>query len=744
MLGEVVCRIISVGMAYVTGCILLLAYIFYSRQFKKKNSIYMIGFVFFFLGVFCVHNWQKMLEVAVLPDGANIRFRGMVLKREESEYGITYVLKASGLNENTTSVCVEMELKLEEQLVLGTHIEGQGVLVAFDKATNPGGYDEKNYQLGNGIVFAIKDVVPTQLQRPVVPWREWLYQFRSGVSQIFESVLEETNASLATAMVLGDKKGLDSEIKELYQKNGIAHLIAISGLHIAMIGGSLYRMLRGFTGSYPISAVLGVGFILLYGVMTGLSGATVRAVIMLITSMGADVFGRRYDGLSAIAIALLVMLVLNPYQLTQVGFQLSFGAVIGIALIHPLWKLYFPKLPKILEGLCVSISVQLVLTPIMLFYFYEIPMYSVLVNVIVVPVMSILLGALLLCGGLGLVSIKLATIPAFIANLIFELYGAICKLSESLPGHTLCTGSVKPFWIFLYYLVLGSAVWLLYQRKKKLALWAGLFIVLLFVVLYLPPKLMVCMFDVGQGDGIYIRTPNRTHILVDGGSSTKNKVGKYVLKNGLKYYGAATLDYVFISHSDSDHYSGINELLEEDWIDIKCVVLPAITNPDEAYQELVYLARNRGCQIFYMKKGDSLEVDGVSFQCLAPVEQIYIDKNAGSIVLQMSYGAFDMLFTGDLIAEEECKIVNDIKGTLEVLKVAHHGSATSTSAPFLECLQPVIACVSVGERNRYGHPAREVMDRLEQFVEKIYLTKDNGAITIETDGNAYEVHTFLN
>lgn len=743
MLGEVVCRIISVSMACLAGCILLFVYVFYGRQFQKRNRVYMVGVVFFFLGVFCLHNWQKMLEITTLSDGTNVNFSGNVLKREESEYGVTYVMKASSLEQKSTSIRLELKLEPEEALILGTKLEGQGVVSAFGKATNPGGYDEKSYQMGNGILLALDDVVLMQAHPPIIPWREWLYRFRSTLSQIFESVFEEANASLAVAMVLGDKTGLDSEIKELYQKNGIAHLIAISGLHIAMIGGSLYRMLRKMTGSYPIAAVVGVGFILSYGVMTGLSGATVRAIIMLITSIGADVFGRRYDGLSAIAFALLLMLISNPYQLTQVGFQLSFGAVIGIALIQPLWKLYIPKIPKVFDGLCVSISVQLVLTPIMLYYFYEIPVYSILVNVIVVPIMSFLLGALLLCGSVGLFSIKLATIPAFIANFIFELYEEICKISECLPGHTLCTGNVKPAWIILYYILLGGAMWLLYQRKKKLALGAGFVLILLFVVLYLPTRLMVCMFDVGQGDGIYIRTPNRTHILVDGGSSTKNKVGKYVLKNGLKYYGVEALDYVFVSHSDSDHYSGIKELLEEDWIDIKCVVFPAVTNPDESYQELVSLSRNRGCQIYYMKKDDVLEVSGVRFYCLSPLEQAYEDKNAGSIVLHMSYGEFDMLFTGDLTAEEELKIINDIEDKLEILKVAHHGSATSTSASFLESLRPVVACVSVGEKNRYGHPAKEVMERLKLFAEKIYLTKDNGAITIETDGNVYEVHTFL-
>lgn len=684
-----------------------------------------------------------MTNACDVSEGTQVSFEGKVLKKEETAYSTSYIVKLKRLNDEDIAAKLQIYLQEDDYLRLGSYVKGEGIAKAFSKSSNPGGYDETSYKYGNGILLALEKVNLVRVDTVLIPWRDCLDKVQDNLAGVFSNLFDDKRASLATAMVLGDKKNLDADVKTLYQRNGIAHLIAISGLHIAMIGGTLYKCLRRLTGSYPIAAIIGVVFIISYGVMTGLSGATYRAVIMLVTSIGADIFGRRYDGLTAIALALLIMLVNNPYQITQVGFLLSFGAVLGIVLIQPMWKQWIPKIPRCLDGLFVSISVQLVLNPIMLYYFYEIPIYGIFLNMIVVPLMNILLAMLIFCSVIGVFSVGLASVPAYIADGIFALYEMLCGVMEQLPGHTLCTGKPEVWWIVVYYVLLSLGVYFSYRNHRRVSMTIIVILMLSFGVFLLPTKVNICMFDVGQGDGIYIRTKHQRHVLIDGGSSSENRVGQYVLKNGLKYYGAATVDYVFVTHSDSDHYSGIQELLEEELIEICNIVFPAIANPDETYLELVDLAKKRGCTIYYMKKGDFLELDGVLFQCLNPLQQAYEDKNAGSIVLQMNYGDFDMLLTGDLNVEAEHKILKDITDTVEVLKVAHHGSATSTSDSFLRKLRPMVACISVGEQNLYGHPAKEVIERLWQYAGKIYLTKDSGAITIETDGTEYSVDVFL-
>ena len=744
ILGEILFRImpisiigvIVVGMAF--GI-----YIIPVAFVKKYNKVLLTGILFFLFGVVRFGDISRQISFCDMEEGTPVMVQGLVTGVEVSGKNTYYILKAEKIQGKEIHIKIRLSFRKEEHIVLGSKLTGRGVVELFENATSPGGYDEESYQYGKGVFLFLKDVEYIETVKPVIPVRERLYRIRQLLSKTYKNLFDEKNGSLASAMVLGNKESLDADVKQLYQRNGIAHLLAISGLHIAMIGGSLYRLLRKRLGSYPIAAGIGILFIVLYGVMTGLSGATHRAVIMLITLIGAEVNGRRYDAVTAISFALFLMLFANPYQITQVGFLLSFGAVLGIALVNPLWKRIFPNMPRCLEGMMVSVSVQLMILPVMLYFFYEVPVYGILLNVIVVPLMSVLLFFLLFCGIMGIFFLKGAVLLAKPAQIIFWFYEVVCELSEGLPCHTICTGKPSVIWIIFYYGILCLMLIVGYRKNYKLFFLADMLYVGMFLLFLLPGSLKICVLDVGQGDGIYLRTPDKKHILIDGGSSSKQKVGTYVLKNGVKYYGGATLDYVFISHSDSDHYSGIVELFDEETIHIKNLILPAVLNPDDAYRQIEKIALEKECNIHYMKRGDKLTVGDVTFYCLNPTEREYEDKNQGSLVFLVNYVDFDFLATGDMDKTVEGEIIDKINGKVEVLKVAHHGSATSSSELFLKSTKPKVACVSVGAKNSYGHPAREVMERLERFCGKIYLTKDSGAITIDTDGKTYQIKTFL-
>lgn len=776
ILGEVLTRALPIGAVVLCtiGAGALLTALCLQRKtpgwIKENRNILGLGLLFFVMGACCMAGTRCMTEYCMEQTGKEIWFAGKITGLEVSERETCYIVAVRELTDSDAQeqhpfhMKLEVSLEGQETLLLGSRIQGRGRVKEFSRAANPGGYDEQSYQYGNGVFLALQETELETVVSPEVPVRQYLYEIRQRLSGVYYDMLDEENGSLAAAMVLGDKEGLDAELKQLYQRNGIAHLIAISGLHIAMIGGTLYRFLRKLSGSYLVSAGIGMAFICLYGMMTGMSGATMRAVVMLIISIGADVGGRRYDALTSIALALFWMLLSNPYQITQAGFLLSFGAVMGIALVNPVWKLLLPEMPHCLEGLFVSISVQLVLLPVMLYYFYEIPLYGVLLNVIVVPLMSLLLSVLIAGGLAGCFWTQGARLMSLPAQLIFKLYAWLCHASEGLPFHTVCTGRPDMRWLAGYYMIMAVFLLAAYSREETSAIgryckkkcrkikiyWkfllagVGIAYALQFAVFCLPASLTVCMLDVGQGDGIYIRTPSRHHVLIDGGSSSRQKVGTYVLKNSTKFYGAGKLDYVFVSHSDSDHYSGIIELLEDDTVSIGNFVLPDIANPDEAYRKLEQMAMEKGCRLYYMKRGDTLQIDGITFTCLNPEAKEYADKNTGSLVLKLSYRNFDVLLTGDMDKSVEESILVDMAGeTIEVLKVAHHGSVTASSEVFLKTVRPEVACVSVGEGNRYGHPAAEVMERLSVYAEKIYLTKDSGAITIDTDGRTYRVTPFL-
>ena len=745
ILGEVVCRITSISMVMILAVGMAAGIFVIPISFlKKQRTLLWIGSVFLLLGAVRVEQVQTQEFLSKMEEGADVAFSGKVVDLEQKEKGNVYLVKAVSLNEKKWSGKIRFTLAEEEELEWGSYVCAKGEVKNFSKATNPGGYDEESVRKGNGIFLQLQNVLIVENTPAKYPLRGKLMKIRQHLVVSYQKLFGEKNASLAAAMVLGEKKTLDADVKSLYQRNGIAHLIAISGLHIAMIGGTLYQLLRKCSGSYTVSAVIGLTFILLYGIMTGLSGATLRAVIMLGIQIGAEVGGRRYDSITAVALALLLMLFHNPFQITQVGFLLSFGAILGIIWIQPAWKMLFPKLPNCMDGLLVSISVQIMTLPIMLYYFYEIPVYGIFLNVIVVPVMSILLFCLIVCGITGCFFTPAAQILAKPAQWIFWLYEWLCTLTEKLPLHTVCIGRPELVWIVFYYLLLAVTLWIISKRGFcRLLFLMGIMYAGLFVLVQGADTFKICMLDVGQGDGIYMRTPEGKHILMDGGSSSKQKVGEYVLKNGVKYYGGAVLDYVFISHTDSDHYSGILELLEEETIQIKHLVLPVVSQLEDADLELEQKAAERGCVVYRMKAGDQLKIGELTFNCLHPDEKGYTDKNQGSLVLLASYGEFDFLMTGDIDNEIVKGLIDKISDSIEVLKVAHHGSATASSEEFLMKLNPSVALVSVGENNRYGHPAKECMERLEQFCDKIYLTKDSGAITIETDGSTYQIETYV-
>lgn len=761
VLGELLCRWIPIkGL----GCVWMLCASLFLVCRKGRHFLCLAQYEgILWIGLFCVlwgictmqifEEQRKWIEAC---EGKNVIFVGTVVEEKDCFQGTEYILKIRQLVVDGEKRWVKLKLRIVNKegskWSLSEKLVGEGSITLFSGATNPGGFDQRSYQYGKGVFADLEDVKIETEEPPVFPVMERLRIFRERMCNTYEILLGESYASLAKAMVLGDKENLDPEWKALYQKNGIAHLIAISGLHIAMIGGSLYQLLRRLLGSYFFAASVGIGVILSYGVMTGLSGATLRAVIMLLLSMGADLCGRRYDLITAMAVALGLMVLANPYQLTQAGFQLSFGAVLGIGWVLPGLKPLFSKLPYWMNGFMVSVSVQIMLTPVMLYHFYSIPVYGVFLNILVVPLMSVLLPVLIAGGLTGMLSIPTGTYMILPGKWILYLYQCFCKASEALPVHTLNTGRPSVFWMILYYSLLVILICYLNKagkesmRKEIRGLVFGIFLSYLglFGSFWGTDSLVVSMFDVGQGDGIYVRTPHKKHILIDGGSSSIRNTGEYVLQKGAGYYGAGKIDFVLLSHSDSDHYSGIRELLQAGDMEIKNLILPQIMNPDEAYEELVALGRERNCNIYFFQRGDELVIDQVTFTCLNPERRVYEDKNTGSMVLHMNYGEFDMLFTGDMDCQVERELIshNCLDYSVEVLKVAHHGSATASGEEFLSCLKPQFALVSVGEKNRFGHPAKEVLQRLGNYADKIYLTKDSGAITIETDGTKYKITTY--
>jgi competence protein ComEC len=487
---------------------------------------------------------------------------------------------------------------------------------------------------------------------------------------------------------------------------------------------------------------------------------------MCILVIAADLLGRTPDTLTSLGAAALVLMLTNPLSAKQSAFRLSFGAVLAIALVSPIWKLYKPKSGKLFSSLSTGICVLLFTFPLLLACFYEYPLYSTLLNLFVIPLMSALMTLGILCGLLGLFWVQGACVPGFLCHRILWLYQMVGKLCMKLPVSVLHIGEPKNWKIVLYYSLLTVVLIFLYREKRKKKYWrkkeafhpkkrlaaigAGLMLLgVSLLCMHTHQGLTITMLDVGQGDGIFFQDPDGRTYLCDGGSSNVTDVGAYRILPFLKTRGIQKLDYLMISHMDQDHISGIKELLEECQKDgsirIGQALLPDVKEKDDTYLEMVKMMQEANIEIQYLGAGDVLSDDSITMTCLWPDrKKITDDRNELSLTMLVEYGDFQMLLTGDDGEEAEKELAaSGILKSVEVLKVAHHGSKYSSGEAFLQKVHPQLGLISCSATNRYGHPGEETLERLAAQGTKVLITKDCGAIRIQTDGKNYRVQTYV-
>ena len=519
----------------------------------------------------------------------------------------------------------------------------------------------------------------------------------------------------------------------------------------------IYEILRHASFTRTFAAGGSCAVLILYAVLTGGSISAVRAAVMFLIRMGAEVTGREYDGLTAAGTAVLLMLSFNPLQLFDAGFLLSFGAVLGVYLILPFWQTEGEAKWK--RTIKMSLSVQLAVLPIMLYYYYEISPYSIFWNLLAVP----LAGIVLACGFAGILTGTVvsgglwpARISYGISGLILGIYEEGSRIMLEIPGARWVAGRPGTVQILAYYMVLAVMLACFRFGKKKAAYTGILAAVLLMGFPHgRAGELEIYMMNVGQGDAFFLRGPKGGTYLIDGGSSTVSDVGKYRIEPFLKSEGVGKLDYVWVSHGDIDHLGGIEEMLKRQkyGIRIERIVLPGERFWDEKLYEFAQTATEYGAKVYTVEAGQILREGEMELFCIWPgdekeKEEMPEPGNEASMVLALRYRRFDMLFTGDLENDAEDTVSarigelqeqKKLSDRFEVLKVGHHGSRNATSERLLEITRPDAAWVSAGEKNRYGHPHEEVLERLANWGVSLYNTKDGHAVKLCTDGEKYSI-----
>lgn len=698
----------------------------------------------------------------------------------------------------------------------GDYICMSGTVSVPDSATNPGTFDQYIYLRNKGYYLCISNgTIESGNHRPY-SIEGFLYGIKNRCTKIIDNSFDSESAGIVKAMLVADKSTLDKNIKKLYSENGIAHIMAISGVHVAIIGMTLYGFLRKLRIGRLISGTFSIAIIILYGIMTGMSSSTERAVIMLILSIAAEYFGRKTDAPTSMGFAMIIMVLGNPYVILDAGFQLSFAAITGVTVVAPqlrkllrMFKRFIKEadekkkqkhkkimslrkmIIKLIDALVVGIASFITTTPVIIYYYYQFPPYSILINLIVIPLVSLIVGGSILVVLTGLFFTGAAVVMTYPVRLILFGYKYLCIFASGLPGASVLVGHISIGMLFVYYLsvVLIFAILRMIRIGKTeregpilyLMLATVLFLTVVYEVYSYDKSLKIVYMDVGQGDGVLLRTSGHGGILIDGGSSSNKRVGEYVMVPVLKYYGVSEVEYAFVSHGDADHVSGLEYLLNEEQSGVHVVnlVLPEYGDQD-ALQELKSEATANNVNIIYMKPGDNItynhqHAETINIECLYPDEEAgqgVLDTNNLSMILKTTISwdvreadienlnkssdldaSLSLLFVGDagiaaekrLIELYEKNSLGEISDSIacDILKVGHHGSRNSSGSDFLKRVSAMYGIISCGKDNRYGHPHAETLERLKMADTKYMTTKEHGAIILSIERGDWSLSGYI-
>lgn len=684
----------------------------------------------------------------------------------------------------------------------GSYVRVLGEVSPFLQATNPGEFDAAAYYRRKDCLFALRKTKITAQTKNYGRLEEFLSQLRYESEVLFRKLLGEKNGATASAMVLGRKKGMDSEVKALYQGAGISHLLAISGLHLSLIGAGLFGLLKKVRLPVALSAGISTWILIVYAQLTGMGISTRRALVMFLLFLAAGLLKRTPDLPTSLAVAALLLLVPKPQRILDAGFQLSFSAVLGIAVMIPVlqdgWEEAAPSL-RVTDGVAgwnlvraaiaracrllrknilAGLGITMTMLPFLLIHFYEWSPWSVLLNLAVIPLMGILLPCLI---GLQLVARLTALVHCLellqhllcaAIEAIFSCYEQLCRFTTALPGSILHTG--YPTWQALTAYTIGLIALAVSGKKLRphLRLAAAVCLMGIFLI-RLPGELNVTMLDVGQGECVGIETREHHVYLVDAGSTSKKKTGQYQIIPWLKYIGTRSVEGIFITHWDEDHISAVGELLE--WsessrVKIRRIFLPDVVLKDEVLETLLQQIEEANVSVEYLSAGEHMTDGALQISCLHPyAKKVPEDRNDASLVLRLSQGDFQMLLTGDLEKSGEDWLVEQARPAVEqtqpagqeqalscvpsnhpavqnplrctILDAGHHGAFNATGEALLDLAQPELILISCGKNNRYGHPAPETLKRLEERGIRWYSTAEVGAIQVHVGKNKVKIET---
>jgi competence protein ComEC len=710
-------------------------------------------------------------------------------------------------------------LKREEQGTAltwqrGDEIQLNGNLQIPSAARNFGGFDYRRYLRQQHIHWMLTlkglDSVTTQ---STFHWN-WLQllryndQFRGFLAVKLDQLFPDSQAGYMKSLLIGLRSDLDPQQFQQFSNLGLTHILAISGMQVAVFCAVVLWILRKLRFTKETGLLIAIALLPLFVLFTGSSPSVVRSGLMAMIALYAVRRNWLKDALKLLCLVGLLMLIWNPYALLDVSFQLSFAVTYGLIVGVPWVSRLLPKQKTVNSILAVTLVAQLVSFPLTIYYFNQFSLLSWLANIILVPFISFVvtpLGSIALI--LSLVSMPIAQGIAYLAIISNRFTFWLTAEMNSWNGFQMIWSSPAIVWIILYYALAFLVIWCLVRWKAarhaklegvyvrfihssrgiSLAFLSNLICLIILLMYGYQPDIwhiqgqgQVQFIDVGQGDAILIHTPANKFILVDGGGTlvfrkpgdgwkqrrNPYEVGKNTLVPLLKKRGVHHLDYVIATHEDADHIGGLQAVLEQ--IPVRNFIFNGTLKPNAGVEKLFKTALELRIPLIAGNDSLDLPVDAkTNIRFIYPFNQglnrevtassssfngLTIEKNQNnhSLVFLLEMYNSRFLFTGDMEKSIENILLEHLAGNsdflfvhppllIDVLKVAHHGSKTSTTELWLDYWQPKQAVISVGEHNTYGHPTEEVLNRLSEHQIKVYRTDRQGEVgmTVKKDG----IHT---